>query len=587
MDLKKEIKKLQRMRDQIKTWTASNDFKDKTKLVEYRRLIETKMEQFKICERETKTKAYSREGLAAAAKLSPEQQKRRTIRKWVQEKLQQIQDQIEGFEAQIESLSSGKKKGKDRDAIDELENQITQHNWHVEKLEMTIRALDNDVIDAEQVEELKEELEYFIESNQDPDFYHDDALYEQLELEEKLASMGKTVSVEVTVNKSSKKKDKHKDDDDGGSSSKTPKKEKKSKSESKSAKKKEKEAQKTAHQQLLAAQQQRQQLLAQQQAAQKAKKEQQRREREQKEQQLQEQRLREEQYQQQQQQQQQQQRQKAQQQEQLLQQQKQQQQLKQQQEQAAEMARQKERDEQRKRQEQLRQKQAVLDKQQQQQKQEKVVEEAGKLDGAVKTQPLHAQVNALGGSMAPQVNMPNQRLQQQGRAQAQAKIPLTGASGSTSAMLSEQSKQQLAMLDSSLSHIPTTADSERPKLYTPQHPCSIPASFPTSVSPLFDSPANFEKLDVDTLFLIFYHQPGTYQQYLAARQLKKNSWRFHKKYLTWFQRHEEPKVKTKDYEVGTYVYFDYETGWCQRIKADFTFEYPYLEKELQPAGKTK
>ena len=32
--------------------------------------------------------------------------------------------------------------------------------------------------------------------------------------------------------------------------------------------------------------------------------------------------------------------------------------------------------------------------------------------------------------------------------------------------------------------------------------------------------------------------------------------------------------------AGTYVYFDYETGWCQRIKKEFTFEYVYLEDEL-------
>ena len=67
---------------------------------------------------------------------------------------------------------------------------------------------------------------------------------------------------------------------------------------------------------------------------------------------------------------------------------------------------------------------------------------------------------------------------------------------------------------------------------------------------------------------------------LAARQLKKQGWRFHKKYMTWFQRHEEPKVTTEEYEQGTYVYFDYETGWCQRIKSEFTFEYSYLEDEL-------
>ena len=40
-NLKKEIKKLQRLRDQIKTWAASNDIKDKGPLLEQRKLIET------------------------------------------------------------------------------------------------------------------------------------------------------------------------------------------------------------------------------------------------------------------------------------------------------------------------------------------------------------------------------------------------------------------------------------------------------------------------------------------------------------------------------------------------------------------
>ena len=40
-DLKTQIKKLQRLRDQIKTWVASNDIKDKTALLDNRRLIET------------------------------------------------------------------------------------------------------------------------------------------------------------------------------------------------------------------------------------------------------------------------------------------------------------------------------------------------------------------------------------------------------------------------------------------------------------------------------------------------------------------------------------------------------------------
>lgn len=37
-DLKKEIKKLQRVRDQIKTWLAGTDIKDKTKLLEARKV---------------------------------------------------------------------------------------------------------------------------------------------------------------------------------------------------------------------------------------------------------------------------------------------------------------------------------------------------------------------------------------------------------------------------------------------------------------------------------------------------------------------------------------------------------------------
>lgn len=65
---------------------------------------------------------------------------------------------------------------------------------------------------------------------------------------------------------------------------------------------------------------------------------------------------------------------------------------------------------------------------------------------------------------------------------------------------------------------------------------------------------------MDSLFFVFYFQQGTYQQYLAAKMLKKNSWRFHKKYMTWFQRHEEPKILNDEFEEGTYVYFDYESG---------------------------
>jgi len=148
----------------------------------------------------------------------------------------------------------------------------------------------------------------------------------------------------------------------------------------------------------------------------------------------------------------------------------------------------------------------------------------------------------------------------------------------------------LAALAQSLQCVPAARD--RASDYAPRNPHPTPAAFFCAPgpgggpSPVFDDPVVFEKFHTDTLFFIFYYQPGTYQQYLAARELKKQSWRFHKKYKTWFQRHEEPTVTTDEYEQGTYVYFDYQgtyeskSGWCQRIKYDFTFEYEFLEDEL-------
>lgn len=67
-DLKKEIKKLQRYRDQIKTWIQSSEIKDKKALIDARKLIEREMERFKVCEKETKTKAFSKEGLGQQPK---------------------------------------------------------------------------------------------------------------------------------------------------------------------------------------------------------------------------------------------------------------------------------------------------------------------------------------------------------------------------------------------------------------------------------------------------------------------------------------------------------------------------------------
>ncbi|XP_024984929.1 general negative regulator of transcription subunit 3 [Cynara cardunculus var. scolymus] len=166
-------------------------------------------------------------------------------------------------------------------------------------------------------------------------------------------------------------------------------------------------------------------------------------------------------------------------------------------------------------------------------------------------------------------------------------------SGSTLSLGASHDQQHtLQMLEAAFYKLPQPKDSERAKSYTARHPAVTPQSYPQVQAPVVSNPAFWERLGsdnigTDTLFFAFYYQQNTYQQYLAAKELKKQSWRYHKKYNTWFQRHEEPKVATDDYEQGTYVYFDFhmgndemQHGWCQRIKSEFKFEYNFLEDEL-------
>ena len=104
-------------------------------------------------------------------------------------------------------------------------------------------------------------------------------------------------------------------------------------------------------------------------------------------------------------------------------------------------------------------------------------------------------------------------------------------------------------------------DSEPRRTYRPEVPTPSVAGYPQEPLPIFDDPRLYSRIEPDTLFYVFYYKQGTYQQYLAAKALKDQSWRFHKQYQTWFQRHEEPKQITEEFEKGTYRFFDYESTW--------------------------
>lgn len=108
---------------------------------------------------------------------------------------------------------------------------------------------------------------------------------------------------------------------------------------------------------------------------------------------------------------------------------------------------------------------------------------------------------------------------------------------------------------------PDFLDAEKPRHYRPDTKYNTPSYYPQEPFPNSDDPSLYSKIDTDTLFYIFYYRQNTFQQYLAAKALKGQSWRFHKQYQTWFQRHEEPKTITEEFEQGTYRFFDYESTW--------------------------
>ena len=184
---------------------------------------------------------------------------------------------------------------------------------------------------------------------------------------------------------------------------------------------------------------------------------------------------------------------------------------------------------------------------------------------------------------------------------------LGGLPGSTTA----EREAALGLLSAAQRSVPVQADSEWPG---PRNPALAPSSYPSTILPLLDNPALFAKLDLDALFFAFYYMRGTHQQLLAARELKRQSWRFHKKYNTWFQRHEEPKassaplltecpsaagalpplqavnlpfwgvrlapapplqVTTEEYEQGTYLYFDFHI-----LHDDFQVRRTQADREL-------
>jgi len=128
------------------------------------------MERFKALEKEMKTKAFSKEGLIQAAKLDPAEKAKMDTINWLSSMIDELARQVEASEAEIEVLaaSSGKKRGKGPggERIVELETLNERRKWHVGRMELIQRMVDNGGISVETVDGTKEDISYFVESNQ-------------------------------------------------------------------------------------------------------------------------------------------------------------------------------------------------------------------------------------------------------------------------------------------------------------------------------------------------------------------------------------------------------------------------------------
>src|ERR1035438_5015874 len=120
------------------------------------------MEKFKAVEKAMKTKAYSKEGLSAAAKLDPKERAKLEACDFLNTMVDELERQIETLEAEGEQIQATMKKGKNQstkaDRMSEIERITERHKWHQGKLELIKRSLENGNIETEQVNDLEESI---------------------------------------------------------------------------------------------------------------------------------------------------------------------------------------------------------------------------------------------------------------------------------------------------------------------------------------------------------------------------------------------------------------------------------------------
>lgn len=128
------------------------------------------MEKFKACEKEIKTKQYSRGGLLGPTKLDPKEREKLEVADWIRAQVAALTLQVDAAGAEIEQTQgTNKKKAKPGSAaalrMEELEHMNGRRKWHMSRLEIILRLLENGSLSVDRITSMREDVNYFVESN--------------------------------------------------------------------------------------------------------------------------------------------------------------------------------------------------------------------------------------------------------------------------------------------------------------------------------------------------------------------------------------------------------------------------------------
>merc|ERR1712050_4721 len=96
-----------------------------------------------------------------------------------------LNDHLVQFEADMEFMSKKKSLNNDEKAkLEQLTALQERHRWHINKLELILRAVDNDALDLTDLAVVRDSVELYVEGHMDPDCYHDETLYDCFDLDQ-------------------------------------------------------------------------------------------------------------------------------------------------------------------------------------------------------------------------------------------------------------------------------------------------------------------------------------------------------------------------------------------------------------------